>query len=302
MLNRRRDTYPYNSALRSVLSLIMPVGLLLIIACSQPAPKHFMRDEYLDIRRIPHISSVDDGKKAEKGEISASFNYQYALQYPGVRSFKESSYVSDDFTTLSIRSISKSYLTRHTMNISAAISPLDFLTTGLLIDISTGDVSSSVPGQSILNKNIFEFGWFFRLSAGIGRFSIAIRPEIMLFTLNGESRVVADSLLLTGASIHEIGFTERTMLVGRFQIIEPLGIFLGAQQKRQPYSLRSIDMTKRDILFENCFSLYTGMSLVFLRYVYLNSYVAFPFKTDYTGYREPVQFGSGLMFRIQPGE
>ena len=263
--------------------------------CTQPKPLHFTREQFNHIRRSTPLTFIDDAVVDTSGCISFGLDYGYYLKSLPQYTFKESTFVEDDFSTLTLKTTSISYGSQHSFSGLFGISPINFFSTGLTMNVSFGEIpgTSDISENSIVRNNLFEWSLFFRFSQKIYPFSFAFRPELVFFTLNGENRIFSDSTALSGASIHKYGVLFKGNIATRIDLPHNLGYLIGLQYKIQPYNANL-----EKIFYENVYGIYTGISYSAIKSLIVSPFVLLTVKGDYTGYKLPILSGIHLNYRF----
>jgi len=277
--------------------LLMAVIVLpaVFFGCFQPMPQHFSRDEISYIRRVPHSSHIEDGSVGKKGDFRISASVQGYSGQSQVHTFSESTFVSDEFSTITIHSKTYGYSTPVMVHGFLSIYVADNFATGLFLDANVGSKASveNIP-QSLIDDVVIDFGWFLKAAASNGPFSVAFRPEFLFYSQNGRTSIIADSTNLSKSAFHKLGLTVRSIVAGRYHINKQLGAFFGAQHKVSPYSMRYADLTNKNVLLENQYSLYSGLGYMFTENLTINGYCLVPFATNHSKFKEPVSVGLSI--------
>lgn len=275
-------------------------GIVFMIGCSSPVVNHVAR---YDIRRSPPMNNIDPGIPTEKMNMNFSLSYQYSSDRPDVQEY------SDTAIGTSHTYVNNTYLfeSRHAFSGDIAFTFTDFLSMGMVFDISFGDLSSSygITDKKILNNNLYEWSIFVRLISKFDKFTIGFRPEMLFYTANCYTSVFSTSVLDTivnSARDSYHGITIRNTVFARYTFFKMLSIFLGFQYKRQPFTIedRSEDFSERkeELLLENTFGMYTGLGAEPLPGIHLCPYISIPFGTELTDYRSPVQGGIKIVMDV----
>lgn len=277
-----------------------PVIVLLLLAtilsCTQPVPLSFTRDEYVDIRRSPTVSHIDDAHVDSAGVLFGGLSWQYALSMPDVAAFCETTTVNDGFSSLTIRTTTRHYLSRHSINGQLGMSLLNGFSTGIILDASLGSVEG-VAESSPLSSSILEVGWFCRFSAKFNRFSLAFRPEVLLYSIHGNQTIIDTSSLFSNAQsqLYQHGVTVRTLVSTGYMITPYIRFIVGGQHKAQPFTINN-----GDVVFENAFAWYVGAWALLYKPMGLSLYIVGPIPTDHSEFSEPVHGGAEITFTIPP--
>lgn len=268
-------------------SFLLGISIIQLIGC---ASSYNTTVDHWDIRRNQQISNVDTGIPVKKGKPQLSLSYQYALQEPGVQQFQDTMISSYETEIIDV----DLFETRHVLSVEILFSFIDYVSSGLLLDLSFGDINnSSILDKSVLQKNIVETAMFLRFAADIKKLSIGFRPEMLFYSTNYQHIKSIDSTIVIDENFHHLGITFKFSVFSRYTILDRFALFSGFQYKRQPY----VKYDNR-LQYESAFGLYAGVGVNFHNQVFIEPYIAIPLGTDFTEYKSPPQVGLKLSSQL----
>lgn len=254
-------------------------------------------NEISHMRRYQAFTSIEPGVPMEKKKLHISGGYQYAVEKPEILVMDDLKIEGLSTTNVTVtNSLTTSYESQHALNLSLAYAPLHFFSFGLLLGLSCGEIFSDTLIDPVVSKNLFEGSVYFRFTMNLNRFTLGVRPELMLTTVNYHHLFAYDYSRSNGRTEQlEPHFSFRNSLFARASLFEPLAFFLGLQMRTLPFVILD-DEIKHDIHI----GIYTGVSFYLSKILYIDPYFVFPLPSIFSQYHEPIQTGIRLTLDLAP--
>jgi hypothetical protein len=179
------------------------------------------------------------------------------------------------------------YESRHLVSGDICVPFTRYVSSGVSFEYSFGTIQNqNATKNAHISKNISESALYFRLAVPLQRMSIGFRTELLFSSINAVSNTWYDSVSVNEDEFHKIVIGNKNILFARYTFRDRYSVFLGFQQKIQPYILHDYKL-----LFENAYGVYSGFSYQLPLHIYINPFVVVPITTDMASYRGPVQIG-----------
>ena len=254
------------------------------------------------IRRAPQIIRIDNGEALPKGSFRASGSFGYSLMTPDIMQITDSSFefrsvpLGDEFTIVNSLD-SYWYESRLMLNGEGLYAVSNEFSVGVNIDASLGKVDNLPSGISgnVTNNNI-DGTVFIRFAKQFGRWSVAIKPELLLAhywgdrywreTENGSHVRTATERV----SFYSLNFRSASVL--RYSLLSNLSPFIGVHIKSQPF-LTADNTFDSEVAYGG----YLGIECLW-KAVGIAPYVVIPGGSTVSHYRSPVSAGILLSLRF----
>ena len=254
------------------------------------------------VRRAPQITRIETGEALPKGSFRASGSIGYSLRPPDVMQITDSSFrfrsnwLGDEITIINSLD-SYWYESRLMFNGEGLYAFSDILSAGVSVDGSLGKVENLPSGISgnVTNDNI-DGTVFIRFAKQFGRWTVAIKPELLLAHYWGNiywRETEMDSTVRTATErLSFYSATFRSASVLRYSLLPNLSPFIGLHIKTQPF-------LTADNTFDSEVAYGGFLAVEWLwKAAGIAPYVVIPGGSTVSHYRSPVSAGILLSLRF----
>ena len=268
------------------------VAIVLLFLCGCSIVQFSGRDEVTNMRRPQQFAAIETGVPADKGTVQISGGYQCALERPRVLKYFDTTLDIGNSSVTSTSSVTTAYESLHTLNLNVAYSAFRLFSFGLLYDMSFGKLFTDTIVDPVVNNNLFELSFLVRFAVNLNRFTLGIRPELMLTTINYNTLIFTDShFLAQDTQVRDPQFAFRNSLFARAKLTDEFSIFIGFQLRMMPFSINN-----EEVDYDVQTGIYGGFGFHIAGPIYLDPYCTLPFRAPLSHHRSPISAGVRVTF------
>ena len=256
------------------------------------------REEVTHMRRPQQFTAIETGVPVEKGTFMVSGGYQCSLERPRVLKYLDTTIDIGNSSVTSYSSITTAYESFHSLNLNVAYSAFRLFSIGLLYDMSFGKLFTDTIVDPVVMNNLFELSFLVRFAVNMNRFTLGVRPELMLTTINYHTLTFNDaSFYREDTQVRDPRFAFRNSLFARAKLTDAFSIFLGFQLRMMPFSINN-DEVDYDVQT----GIYGGFGFHVTGILHVNPYCTLPFRAPISRHRGPVSAGLVVTLVLQERE